>query len=117
MPDALVLLAGGVQITAAPGETVLSAVLNAGEKIQTVCKGKGICGACRVLVDDAFFDRLNPPSSSETRMLKFLRSREENQEPANHRLACQIILDPSLSGLRITPDPIIPRPLNKENNA
>jgi 2Fe-2S ferredoxin len=117
MPDALVLLAGGVQITAAPGDTVLSAVLNAGEKIQTVCKGKGICGACRVLVDDAFFDRLNPPSSSETRMLKFLRSREENQEPANHRLACQIILDPSLSGLRITPDPIIPRPLNKENNA
>ena len=117
MPDALVLLAGGVQITAAPGDTVLSAVLNAGEKIQTVCKGKGICGTCRVLVDDAFFDRLNPPSSSETRMLKFLRSREENQEPANHRLACQIVLDPSLSGLRITPDPIIPRPLNKENNA
>ncbi len=117
MPDALVLLAGGVQIAAAPGDTVLSAVLNAGEKIQTVCKGKGICGACRVLVDDAFFDRLNPPSSSETRMLKFLRSREEKQEPANHRLACQIILDPSLSGLRITPDPIIPRPLNKENNA
>ncbi len=117
MPVALVLLAGGVQITAAPGDTVLSAVLNAGEKIQTVCKGKGICGACRVLVDDAFFDRLNPPSSSETRMLKFLRSREENQEPANHRLACQIVLDPSLSGLRITPDPIIPRPLNKENNA
>jgi 2Fe-2S ferredoxin len=116
MPDFLLLLAGGAQITAAPGETVLSAILNAGEKIQTVCKGKGICGACRILVDDEFFNRLNPPSSSETRMLKFLRSREENQEPANHRLACQIILEESLSGLRITPDPIIPRPLNKENN-
>jgi ferredoxin len=116
MPDALLLLAGGVQITAAPGETVLSAILNAGEKIQTVCKGKGICGACRILVDDEFYNLLNPPSSSETRMLKFLRSREENQEPVNHRLACQIILDPSLSGLRITPDPVTPRPLNKENN-
>jgi ferredoxin len=115
MPESLLLQAGGVQITAAPGDSVLLAILNAGEKIQTVCKGKGICGACRVLVDAEFFDRLKPPSSSETRMLKFLRSREENQQPANHRLACQIILEESLSGLRITPDPIIPRPLNKEN--
>lgn len=117
MPDSLVLLAGGAEISAAPGETVLSAILNAGEKIQTVCKGKGICGACRVLVDAAFFDRLNPPSTSEIRMLKFLRSREENQQPANHRLACQIILEESLSGLCITPDPIIPRPLNQENKS
>ncbi len=117
MPEPLVLLAGGVQITAAPGATVLSAILSAGEKIQTVCKGKGICGACRVLVDDAFFHRLNPPSSSETRMLKFLRSREENQQEVNHRLACQIRLDESLSGLRVTPDPVIPRPLNQENKS
>ncbi len=114
MPDLLVFLAGEAEVFAEPGDTILSAMLRAGEKIQTVCKGKGICGACRILVDQAFFDRLNPPSSSETRMLKFLRSREENQEAANHRLACQIVLDPSLSGLRITPDPIIPRPLNKE---
>jgi ferredoxin len=82
-----------------------------------VCKGKGICGACRVLVDDAYFGRLNPPSTSETRMLRFLRSREENQAEVNHRLACQIVLEPALSGLRITPDPIKPRPLNKENKS
>ena len=117
MPDSLLLLAGGAEITAAPGETILSAMLRAGENIQTVCKGKGICGACRVVVDDAYFDRLNPPSTSETRMLKFLRSREENQEPANHRLACQIVLEASLSGLSITPDPVNPRPLNKENKS
>ena len=113
MPEIL-LLAGGATVAAEPGDSVLSAMLRAGEKIQTVCKGKGICGACRILVDDEFFSRLNPPSTSETRMLKFLRSREENQEEVNHRLACQIILEDSLSGLRFTPDPVLPRPLNKE---
>jgi 2Fe-2S ferredoxin len=113
MPEIL-LLAGGATVAAAPGDSVLSAMLRAGEKIQTVCKGKGICGACRILVDDEFFNRLNPPSTSETRMLKFLRSREENQQEVNHRLACQIILEDSLSGLRFTPDPVLPRPLNKE---
>jgi 2Fe-2S ferredoxin len=113
MPD-IRLLAGGAEVAAAPGDSVLSAMLRAGEKIQTVCKGKGICGACRILVDDEFFHRLNPPSTSETRMLKFLRSREENQEEVNHRLACQIILEESLTGLRFTPDPVLPRPINKE---
>lgn len=113
MPEIL-LLAGGAEVAAEPGDSVLSAMLRAGEKIQTVCKGKGICGACRILVDDDFFNRLNPPSTSETRMLKFLRSREENQDEVNHRLACQIILDESLTGLRFRPDPIIPRPSNKE---
>jgi 2Fe-2S ferredoxin len=113
MPEIL-LLAGGATVAAEPGDSVLSAMLRAGEKIQTVCKGKGICGACRVLVDEEFFNRLNPPSTSETRMLKFLRSREANQEAVNHRLACQIILEDSLTGLRFTPDPVLPRPINKE---
>jgi 2Fe-2S ferredoxin len=113
MPEIL-LLAGGATVAAEPGDSVLSAMLRAGEKIQTVCKGKGICGACRVLVDDEFFSRLNPPSTSEKRMLKFLRSREENQDEVNHRLACQIILEDSLSGLRLAPDPVLPRPINKE---
>ncbi|MDD2877716.1 MAG: 2Fe-2S iron-sulfur cluster-binding protein [Acidiphilium sp.] len=108
VPNVL-LLVGDAQIIAEPGDTVLSAMQNAGEKIQTVCKGRGICGACRVLVDDAFFNRLSPPSTSETRMLRFLRSREANQDEVNHRLACQIVLESRLSGLRITPDPIVPK--------
>lgn len=116
MPDFL-LLAGGTEIAAEPGDTVLSAMLRAGAAIQTVCKGKGICGACRVLVDGAYFSRLNPPSTSEARMLKFLRLREEDSTEVAHRLACQIVLEPSLSGLRITPDPVKPRALNKENKS
>jgi ferredoxin len=113
MPEIL-LLAGGATVAAEPGDSVLSAMLRAREKIHPLCKRNGICGACRVLVDDAFFHRLNPPSASEIRMLKFLRSREANQEEVNHRLACQIILDESLTGLRFRPDPVIPRPPNKE---
>ena len=113
----ILLLAGSAKVAAEPGDTVLSAMLRAGKKIQTICKGKGICGACRIIVDVEFFNRMNPPSTSETRMLQFLRSREENQEEVNHRLACQVVLDASLSGLRITPDPIIPRPRVKETNS
>ncbi len=117
MLDSLHLLAGGKDIPAEPGDTVLSAMLRVGAAIQTVCKGKGICGACRILVDDSYFSRLNPPTTSEIRMLKFLRSREADQQEVNHRLACQIVLEPSLNGLRITPDPIKPRPLKQENRA
>jgi 2Fe-2S ferredoxin len=113
MPEIL-LLAGGAAIAAEPGDTVLSAMQRAGEKIQTVCKGRGICGACRVLVDDAFFNRLPPPSTSEARLLGYLKQRDARQEDANHRLACQIILDDSLSGLRITPDPLSIRTPTKE---
>jgi 2Fe-2S ferredoxin len=117
MPE-LHLLAGGATIAAEPGDTVLSAMLRAAQKIQTVCKGRGMCGACRVLVDDAFFHRLPPPSTSEIRLLNYLNARDVNPDTPNRRLACQIVLEASISGLRITPDPItpklVPRPPTQE---
>ncbi len=106
-------LAGGAEVLAEPGETVLSAMQRAGKEIQTVCKGRGICGACRVVVEAGTFARLNPPGASEARLLQYLSQREENPAPPNHRLACQIILTRSLSGLRVTPDPIRPFPTNR----
>ncbi len=102
--------AGGVSIPAAPGQSVLAAMQAAQARIQTVCKGRGMCGACRVLVDEADFSRLAPPSASEARLLRYLK-----QGTANNRLACQIILDESLSGLRITPDPLPVQTVAKEN--
>jgi ferredoxin len=115
MPEGspILFIAGEAEILAEPQENVLSAMLRAGEAIQTVCKGKGICGACRVIVDGPGFDRLNPPSASEARLLKYLDRHEGNSEPLNHRLACQIVLTSSLSGLRVTPDPIRPFPSNR----
>jgi ferredoxin len=106
MPDFLLLLPGGdVRIAAEPEESVLAAVLRAGRNLQTVCKGRGMCGACRVRVGEELLPLLTPPSLSETRLLHYLKS------APNSRLACQIRLNDSLNGLRITPDPNLPRTL------
>ncbi len=118
MPDSspIPFQAGEAEVLAEPGESVLSAMLRAGEAIQTVCKGRGICGACRVIVDTGASDRLTPPSASETRLLHYLSQREENSASFHQRLACQILLTPSPSGLRVTPDPIRPFPSNRRTN-
>jgi ferredoxin len=109
MPDTITFRLGGVEVAAAPGESILAAAQRAGEKIQTVCKGRGMCGACRILVDAASFDRLPPPSFQETRLLRYLKQGSEY-----NRLACQIILDDSLSGLAVTPDPLPIQTVAKE---
>ncbi len=101
MPDGLTFWAGGEPIPAEPGQSVLAAMQAASAKIQTVCKGRGICGACRVRVDEEWFHLLPPPSKNEARLLGYLK-----QGSAHNRLACQIILDEVLSGLRLTPDPL-----------
>jgi ferredoxin len=109
MPETISFRLGGVEIAAAPGESVLAAAQRAGEKLQTVCKGRGMCGACRVLVDETFYHRLPPPSFQEVRLLRYLKQGSEY-----NRLACQIILDDSLSGLAVTPDPLPIQTIAKE---
>lgn len=110
MPEFLLSLNGGdVTITAEPGETVFAASRRSGAMIQTVCKGRGVCGACRVIVPDAFLPGLAPPSKNEARLLDYL-----NPGSRNHRLACQIVLTDLLDGLRVTADPLPIRTNHKE---
>ena len=91
----------GVAVCATPGESVLAACLRVGVKLQTVCKGRGICGACKVAVAPDFLPLLPPPGKNETRLLTYLAPGE-----TTHRLGCQIILDDSLNGLRLTAVPL-----------
>ena len=109
MPEPIVILAGGEIVPAAAGETLLAAMQRAERKLQSVCKGRGMCGACRGLVDAEFYDLLVPPKDSEVRLLHYLK-----EGSARNRLACQITLDETLSGLRITPDPLPIRTPQKE---
>lgn len=109
MPEPIVILAGGEIVLAAPGETLLAAMQRTERKLQSVCKGRGMCGACRILVDLEFFNLLVPPTESEARLLRYLK-----EGSAHNRLACQITLDENLSGLRITPDPLPIRTPQKE---
>jgi ferredoxin len=100
MPELLVLQAGGVTVTAEPGDTILSALRRAEKNIHSICGGRGMCGTCRVAVDADWLDLLPAPAFSETRLLKVLKA-----GGPNHRLACQIMLDTRHDGLSFYPDP------------
>ena len=65
----------------------LTAILNAGIGIKSVCGGKGTCGKCRILIMDK---DIKPPNSQETKIL--------NKSETSHgvRLACQQIFDRDL---------------------
>jgi ferredoxin len=97
MPD---FVLDGVAVSATPGESVLAACLRTGIALQTVCKGKGICGACRVSVESA--TALPEPSPNEARLLAYLAK----GAPGVHRLACQIIMEDGLRGLALSAFPI-----------
>jgi 2Fe-2S ferredoxin len=105
----MIILAGGREVPAEPGDTILSALKRAEKNIFSICGGRGMCGTCRVAVDDEWFSRLPPPAFSETRLLRVLKA-----AAPNHRLACQTVLDESHHGLRITPDTPPNRIINKE---
>jgi ferredoxin len=106
MPD---IYLDGVAVAALAGESVLAACQRVGEKLQTVCKGRGICGACRVEVAPEFLHLLPSPEKNEARLLNYLSPGE-----TNHRLGCQIKLDDELHGLRLTARPLTPRLQAKE---
>jgi ferredoxin len=98
MPDVFL---DGMAVSAMPGESVLAACLRVGVKLQTVCKGRGICGACRVDVAPEFLLLLTPPEKNEMRLLSYLAP-----GATTHRLGCQIKLDDSLHGLCLTSVPL-----------
>ena len=99
----------GVAVTATPGESVLAACQRVGVSLQTVCKGRGICGACRVDVALEFLSLLEPPAKNEARLLNYLAPGE-----TTHRLGCQIKLDDSLDGLRLSAIPLTVKTSTKE---
>jgi ferredoxin len=92
-----------VAVQAVPDESVLAACQRAGVALSTVCKGRGICGACRVSVEVGL-DALPAASVNEARLIGYLARGEDAR---THRLACQIAMADSLSGLRLRAHPVI----------
>ena len=58
------------------------------------CSGAMSCGTCRVRVEEAWCDRLDPPGSGERDMLEAL----EDDDPLS-RLTCQIPLTDKIDGI------------------
>ncbi|KQN36970.1 2Fe-2S ferredoxin [Sphingomonas sp. Leaf407] len=64
--------------------------------LEGTCGGQMACSTCHVIVDPADHARLPAPSEEEEDMLDFAAN-----AVATSRLACQIVLDESLDGLRV----------------
>jgi ferredoxin len=93
----------GAAVAAMPGESVLAACQRTGVALATVCKGRGICGACRVRVEEGLH-ALPSQSAHEARLLGYLGRDEDTR---THRLACQIAMEESLAGLRLETHPVV----------
>jgi 2Fe-2S ferredoxin len=62
------------------------------------CGGTAACATCHVFVDEAYLDRLAPPSPNEEQMLDCTAA---DRQP-NSRLSCQLIMNEALDGIRVT---------------
>ena len=71
------------------------ASLNGVNGIEGECGGSCDCATCHLYVEEAFLDKLDPPSSCEEEMLDFTVSPREN----NSRLGCQIEMEDSIDGI------------------
>jgi len=85
------------ELEAEQGWTLMEVIREAGLPIEAACGGCCACATCHVYVDEAWLAKLPEPGEDEHAMLD-----EAFEVRDNSRLACQIRLDPSLSGIRVT---------------
>jgi 2Fe-2S ferredoxin len=85
-------------VSAPDGETVMAtARANDIEGVVAECGGTLSCATCHVYVDAAWTERLPPATKDEKDLIEGVPCPKPNS-----RLACQIVLGPTLSGLIVT---------------
>ena len=67
-----------------------------GEYLECACSGVMACSTCHVHVDEAWFEKVGPPSEAEQDMLDLAADVGETS-----RLGCQLTLAPALDGLSV----------------
>ena len=65
--------------------------------LEGACEGSLACSTCHVIIDDTYFDKLKEASEDEEDMLDLAFGLTHTS-----RLGCQIIMDDSLDGLKVT---------------
>ena len=65
--------------------------------LEGACEGSLACSTCHVVVDPAFFNRLEDPTEDEEDMLDLAFGLTHTS-----RLGCQILISEELDGLRVT---------------
>jgi ferredoxin, 2Fe-2S len=85
-------------VDAEPGATVMeTAIKNMIPGIEAECGGACACATCHVYIDDAWREKVGPPTPMEEDMLDFGYDVRENS-----RLSCQIRVTEELNGLVVT---------------
>jgi 2Fe-2S ferredoxin len=100
MPELIVTMRNGETqaLDAVSGMSVMEAVRDAGvDDMLALCGGVCNCATCHVYIDPAFAGLLPPMSEDENELLDSSSHRDERS-----RLSCQIRVNDSLAGLRLT---------------
>jgi 2Fe-2S ferredoxin len=79
------------------GWRTMEIIRDHGLPIKAECGGACACATCHVYVDDAWLDRLLPPTDEEIDRLD-----EAFEVTDRSRLSCQILMGPELDGLTVT---------------
>jgi 2Fe-2S ferredoxin len=98
MPTVRVIDRDGVEreVSAPSGSVLMEPLRDLENGVAAICGGMCSCATCHVYVDEEWVARLPAPMSDESDMLGDLTSRR-----ANSRLSCQIVLNDTLSGLKV----------------
>jgi 2Fe-2S ferredoxin len=102
MPKVRVIDRDGVEreLDAPSGATLMEPLRDMDDGVAAICGGMCSCATCHVYVDEEWVPKIAAPMSDETDMLGDLISRRPNS-----RLSCQVILNDSISGIRVTVAP------------
>jgi 2Fe-2S ferredoxin len=84
------------EVFANEGESLLHVAHGNSIALEGACEGALACSTCHVIVDAAFYGKLNAASEDEEDMLDLAFGLTHTS-----RLGCQIILKPELDGLRV----------------
>ena len=82
-----------IEFEAEVGKTVLEAALDHDVDIEAACGGELACSTCHVILEQALYDKLEPPDEEEEDMLDLAWGLEDTS-----RLCCQIKVSPELEG-------------------
>lgn len=93
-----VLPSGEEKVVQAPnGISLLEVAHQNGIPIEGACEGSLACSTCHVIVDEKFYDQLPAATDDEEDMLDLAFGLTHTS-----RLGCQIMMNDSLEGLKVT---------------
>jgi 2Fe-2S ferredoxin len=85
------------EVDAPEGLSILEIAHKHGFDLEGACEGSLACSTCHVIVDDAWFDKLDEATEEEEDMLDLAFGLTHTS-----RLGCQIIMTPELDGIVVS---------------